>query len=308
MEQSKDMAACHPELYRFDPEQPRPAWQIFTEVAITTITFNRLEHTKRFVDSLYRRTHFPFTLYVFDQASNDGTAEFLDELEQTKPNVAVKRFPKNIGKARAFLHAQTDVHGDLLVHFDNDIEILSNYWLIHLLKAYYAYFLGNGSHNIALGLRMLNQEEYGFRYATTLINCGIPSAQNALPRTSYSSASHDSPELESLLDECVCFGLTNFLCGGAWSIPLAYFRRINWKEFYPIGIGGVDQFVSQECDRLGMKLAYIENGPICYHHDWPYSEEKLEQYAHLKQERMVTDWPYLKWKMRDMLRRALRRR
>ncbi len=306
-EQSKDMAVCRPKLYRFDPDQPRPAWQIFTDVAITTITFNRLEHTKRLIDSLYRKTHLPFTLYVFDQASDDGTAEYLAELQTTRNNVIVTRFPKNIGKARAFLRAQKDARGDLLVHFDNDIEILSNYWLIHLLKAYYAYSLANGLPHVALGLRMANQEEYGFRYATSLRNCHIPSAQNALPRTSYCAVSHDSKEENHLLDECVCFGLTNFLCGGAWSIPLTFFRRIAWQDFYPIGIGGDDEFVSQECRRLGLELAYLENGPICYHHDWPYTDEKLELYARLKQERLVTDWPYLKWKMRDMLRRALRR-
>ncbi|GAK51406.1 glycosyl transferase family 2 [Candidatus Moduliflexus flocculans] len=307
MEFSNHVAACRPELYRFDQNQPRPAWQIFTDVAITTVTFNRLEHTKRLINSLYHKTQMPFTLYVFDQASDDGTAEYLGELRRIRNNVIIIRFPKNIGKARAFLHAQSEVRGDLFVHFDNDIEILSNYWLVHLLKAYYAYFLGTGACEVALGLRMLNQEEYGFRYATTIVNYRIPSAQNALPRTSYSSTSHDSQEREYLLDERVCLGLTHFLCGGAWSIPLTYFRRINWKDFYPIGIGGDDQFISQECARLGIQLAYIENGPLCYHHDWPYSDEKLELYARLKQERMVTDWPYLKWKAKDVMRRWLRR-
>ncbi len=304
--QSTDMAVCRPELYRFDPAQPRPAWQIFTDVAITTVTFNRLEHTKRLIDSLYRKTHLPFTLYVFDQASEDGTAEYLAELQQTRTNVVVKRFPRNIGLARAFLQASKDVKGDLVVHFDNDIEILSNYWLIHLLKAYYAYSLETRATDLALGLRMVNQEEYGFRHSTAVNTYAIPTAKNALPRTSFSMTDHQSSEAV-LLDECVCLGQTDHLCGGAWAIPIAHFRRINWQEFFPKGLGGVDQFTSKECRRLGVALAYIENGPLCYHHDWPYSDEKITLYARLKQERLVTDWPYLKWKMRDILRRALRR-
>ena len=302
MEQTKDMAAYRPALYEFDPES-RPAWRIFQDVAVTTITFNRVEYTKKFVDSLYQKTRMPFTLYVFDQASTDGTAEYLEELRQAKTNVKVTRFPKNIGKARAFLHAKKTVAGDLLAHFDNDIEILSNYWLPHLLKAYYAYFLATQTTKIALGLRMVNQEEYGFRYAHTLNTYPIPTAKNALPRTSFSSRSHDSADAEHLLDETVCLGHTDFLCGGAWSIALEQFRRINWEDFYPIGIGGDDHFVSQECKRLNLELAYIENGPACFHHDWPYTDEKIALYTRLKQERVVTDIHYVKWKIKDLLKR-----
>lgn len=304
MEATKDMAVYRPELYKFTPDAP-PVWCLFHDIAVTTVTFNRLEYTKKFVDSLYQKTHLPFTLYIFDQASTDGTAEYLTELEQTKTNVVVTRFPQNIGLSRALFHSKKTAKGDLMVHFDNDIEILSNYWLAHVLKAFYAYFLATGGAKIALGLRMANQEEYGFRYAKTLKTYAIPTAKNALPRTSFSMRSHKAAA-EEQLDETVCLGHTDHLCGGAWAMPMEHVRHINWQDFYPKGLGGVDGFTSQECLRLGLELAYIENGPLCFHHDWPYTDEKIALYARLTQERVVTDLHYVKWKVKDLLKRFRR--
>ena len=111
---------------------------------------------------------------------------------------------------------------------------------------------------------------------------------------------------EEQLDETVCLGHTEHLCGWAWAMPMEHVRHINWQDFYPKGLGGVDGFTSQECLRLGLELAYIENGPLCFHHDWPYTDEKIALYARLTQERVVTDLHYVKWKVKDLLKRFRR--
>lgn len=292
----------NPELYTFDPDS-HPKWMIFQKIAIMTITFNRLEYTQKLINSIYTKTHLPFTLYIFDQASTDGTSEYLNELLRTKNNVVVKKFKKNVGKSRASLYARKHLHGDLLVHFDNDIEILSNYWLIHLLKAYYAYFLKSGNTDIALGLRMINQEEYGFRFANRIQVYAINTSDNSLPRTSYATNSGHSTGEQRVLDECICIGHTDHLCGGIWSISMKNFKNIQWEECYPLAIGGVDSFSSNECKRLNVELGYIENGPIVRHNDWPYTDEKVQLYTELRNTRAVVDFHYIKWKLKEKLRK-----
>lgn len=293
----------NPELYQFHPDEPLPKWMIFPNIAIMTVTFNRLEYTKKLVDSLYRKTHLPFTLYIFDQASTDGTSEYLDELLQTHSNIVVKKFKKNIGLGRAYLAAKKSVTGDILVCFDNDIEMLSNYWLVHVLKAFYAYFLATKTTDIALGIRLVNQEEYGFRCSQEKACLYIQPEENALPRTSYSMSGHNSQDPQVYLDECVCIGYTNHLCGGAWGISFKNFTRIRWEEYYPEFVGGVDSFSSGACQHLGIRLGYIENGPIARHNDWPYTDEKIRVFGETLHKRTVTDIYYLKWKFRDFLRR-----
>jgi glycosyltransferase involved in cell wall biosynthesis len=291
----------NPELYTYTPDL-HPKWMIFQEIAIMTVAFNRLIYTQKLINSLYRMTHLPFTLYIFDQASTDGTAEYLDELCQTQKNIVVKKFKKNIGLGRAYLQAKKDIRGDFLVCFDNDIEILSNYWLVHLLKAYYAYFLESGNTDIALGLRMINQEEYGFRFSKTIQAYDIKTAVNSLPRTSYSIFSHNAAP-HQVLDERICLGHTDHLCGGAWGIPFNNFKRMKWEEYYPGFNLAVDTFSSEECKRLKMKLGYIENGPIVRHNDWPYTDDKIQSYTKLAQGRAVTDLHYLKWKVKNILKK-----
>jgi GT2 family glycosyltransferase len=124
----KNRPIFNPELYQFHHENPK--WMIFKNIAIMTVTFNRLEYTQKLINSIYRKTHLPFTLYILDQASTDGTSEYLDELVKTRNNVIIKKFKKNIGKGRAFLHAKEILKGDLFIHFDNDMEVLSNFWLL----------------------------------------------------------------------------------------------------------------------------------------------------------------------------------
>ncbi|MGH7044673.1 MAG: hypothetical protein ACREFY_21415, partial [Acetobacteraceae bacterium] len=74
---------------------------------------------------------------------------------------------------------------------------------------------------------------------------------------------------------------------------------------YPMKLGGDEAFIMRELDRLGAPAGYIENGPVARHNDWPYSEAKIALYSRLTQERAVTDLPWLRWKLRRLLGRAV---
>jgi GT2 family glycosyltransferase len=295
-----DEKSFNPELFQYEPSRSY-RWQVFPRVTVATMTFNRIAHTRKFLESLYLRTHVPFELLVLDNASEDGTRELLRELEQERSNVRLILNSKNVGLGRGLLQIRDAVDSDLLVFFDNDIEILSNYWLVHVQKAYHAYRLAHGDLRVSLGLRMINQEEYGFRFASRREVLPIPAAQNDLPRTSYAKHSKDDPDLSRRLDEEVVLGWTEHLCGGAWSCPVPIYQQIEWERHYPKFLGGEDGFYTAECARAGAAVAIIENGPIVRHNDWPYTPEKIELYRRLTRERAVLDWTLVKQKLRRLL-------
>lgn len=286
---------------------PPYSWAKYDRVTVATITFNRLELTKRLLASLDRFTRMPFDLLVVDNASTDGTREFIDALQAGRPDVRLVANTRNVGKGRALLQIRELVHDGLLVFFDNDVEILSNYWLVHVLKAFHAARLAYGHYRVALGVRMLNCEEYGFRYAAEREVLPISAEDNDEPRTSFAARSKDDPARERRLDEHVVVGWTSHLMGGAFACPAAVFEQVRLEDAYPKAIGGVDTFTSGEFLRLGVKMGYIENGPIARHNDWPYTDEKVERYLQASRERMVTDRHYLRWKLRDLGARWLRR-
>ncbi|MBK9385247.1 MAG: glycosyltransferase family 2 protein [Planctomycetes bacterium] len=297
-----DEKTFNPQLFEYEPARSY-RWQVFPRVTVATMTFNRLAHTRKFLESLYLRTHVPFELLVLDNASEDGTREHLRELEQSRSNVRLILNAKNVGLGRGLLQIRDAVDSDLLVFFDNDIEILSNYWLVHLQKAYHAYRLAHADLRVSLGLRMINQEEYGFRFASRMELLPIPAAQNELPRTSFSKYSKDDASEERRLEEEVVIGWTEHLCGGAWSCPVALYKQIEWERHYPKFLGGEDGFFTAECARAGAGVAYVENGPIVRHNDWPYTQEKIELYRRLTQTRAVTDWTLVKQKLWRLLGR-----
>ena len=214
----------NPKLFLFDPAQSYP-WLVFPQVTVATITFNRLEYTRRMLESIERYAQMPYELLVIDNASEDGTREFLAELAAQRPNLRVVHNRRNVGKGRALLQIRDMLHNGLLVFLDNDVELLSNYWLIHLQKAYHAARLVLGTADVGLGPRLLNCEEYGFRFAHRHEVMPIPTARNAEPRTSYAAYSKDGSAYGQMLDEEVIIGWTDFLHGPIMCMPAALFRR-----------------------------------------------------------------------------------
>ena len=289
--------------FTFEPAKDYP-WMVHAAVTVATITFGRLELTRRLVESLLHTTHLPIRLLIVDQNSTDGTQAYLKELSHAHENVLVLKNRKNVGKARALLQIQQEVKRGLLVYFDNDLEILSNFWLLQLQKAFHALRLRTDHRPTALGLRMVNQEEYGFRFAHRREVLQIPREHNALPRTSYAMYSKETREERDAPYEEVVFGFTEFLCGGNFALDAAAFQQVALERLYPKYIGGVDGFFSAECKRLGIDLAFVENGPITRHNDWPYSEDKRALYSRLTQERAVLDRHVLLERVKRLFRRS----
>ncbi len=101
------------------------------KVAIFTLTKNRLSYTKLFLASLLKNTHLPYDHYIIDQASNDGTIEYLEDLNNQLGNLKIFPLTKNLGINRGINFALDQIGHDydVIVKLDNDALIETDNWL-----------------------------------------------------------------------------------------------------------------------------------------------------------------------------------
>lgn len=119
------------------------------KVAIFTITYDRLEYTKKMYESLQNSTRYPFDLYVYDNGSKDGTAQYLKKEGSVimRPMRIVKLSKENKGLTHAsnacidWITNTTDTKKkkttksvvphdyQIIGKVDNDVEFLTQSWL-----------------------------------------------------------------------------------------------------------------------------------------------------------------------------------
>lgn len=89
------------------------------KVAAVTITYNRLDLTKKTVESFNSKTSVDFHLFI-DNGSTDGTKEYLKDFNHIE-------LEKNYGIAYAFREAVNSLKGyDFILKLDNDIETVTD--------------------------------------------------------------------------------------------------------------------------------------------------------------------------------------
>lgn len=108
------------------PNQPRTP-----RASIIVLTYNQLEYTRKCVDSLYRHTPEPYELIFVDNASSDGTVDFL----RTVPNSKLVVNSENLGFAGGNNQGLAIAEGEYVVLLNND-AIVTPGWLDHMLAAF----------------------------------------------------------------------------------------------------------------------------------------------------------------------------
>lgn len=105
------------------------------KVAIFSLTKNRLSYTKRTLKSLHNKTHIPYEHYIIDQASTDGTLNYLNEHKNIY-NLKIYSLGINIGINRGVNFAIDRIGDkiDIVLKLDNDVEIETDGWLGKCLK------------------------------------------------------------------------------------------------------------------------------------------------------------------------------
>lgn len=108
-------------------------------IPVLLVTYNRLEYSKQALESICLNPGLPIELTIWDNASTDGTSEWLDFIEprQHRNTVSLKivRSPRNSGLAPAINQFFRD-HADApyVVKVDND-TVLPDNWLVGLMDA-----------------------------------------------------------------------------------------------------------------------------------------------------------------------------
>ena len=97
------------------------------KVAAITITYNRLDLTKKTIESFYSKTNVDYHLFV-DNGSTDGTQEWLKEHDHIQ-------LDKNYGIAYALAAGVNALEGyDYILKLDNDIETVTEDIIAKMLK------------------------------------------------------------------------------------------------------------------------------------------------------------------------------
>ncbi len=93
-------------------------------IGITLAVHNKLEYTRICLESLYRTLPPQATVVVVDNASGDGTAEYLQSL----PWIGVVSNGENRGCAPAWNQGVRAAGGDWIIVLNNDIVLAEGWW------------------------------------------------------------------------------------------------------------------------------------------------------------------------------------
>jgi hypothetical protein len=90
-------------------------------------TYNRVEKLKRAVGSVLGQSHTDLELVISDNASNDGTREFCEDLVHNEARVRYLRWETNRGPTANFNALFGELHGDYVMLLSDDDWLDANY-------------------------------------------------------------------------------------------------------------------------------------------------------------------------------------
>ncbi|MDL1970809.1 MAG: glycosyltransferase [Candidatus Desulfofervidaceae bacterium] len=97
--------------------------------------YNKIKYTRQCIETLFRVTPLDlFELIIVNNASTDGTKEFLDELTKQVSNVRIIHNEENLGFAKACNQGAKVAEGKYLVFLNNDTIPLAS-WLEEMIGA-----------------------------------------------------------------------------------------------------------------------------------------------------------------------------
>jgi GT2 family glycosyltransferase len=107
-------------------------------VSIVVVACEKVDYTKRCLQSLACTQDTAWELIVVDNGSRDGTADWLEEFKQS-PEMAGRQVTlilndSNVGAVTARNMALDRVQGDRIVFMDNDVVVRSRAWLAGLTE------------------------------------------------------------------------------------------------------------------------------------------------------------------------------
>jgi hypothetical protein len=98
-------------------------------IAVLTLTRDRLPYTQHCFQTLRENAGCAYDHYVLDQASDDGTVEWLNEQDDLDVTFASENIGINAGLNHLLEAVADDDYYDVIVKFDNDCELLTPFTL-----------------------------------------------------------------------------------------------------------------------------------------------------------------------------------
>jgi len=143
------------------------------QVSVVIPVYNQVHYTKQCVSSIARWTDVPYELVIVDNASTDGTEEFLSRLD-----AKVITNPSNLGCAKAWNQGIQASQGKVIGILNNDM-VLTPGWLSGLLR-----FMDNKGHGIVSpaareGPLDYDLDEYAAEFVKTCANATRPTIYGA---------------------------------------------------------------------------------------------------------------------------------
>lgn len=104
-------------------------------VSVLIPTYNRKDLLKRALDSVIKQTYQNIEIYVTDNASTDGTLEFMNEYSKNDNRIIYSRREKNIGPLYNGSEAYNHLKGKYAILLCDDDYFLSNTFFENAVKA-----------------------------------------------------------------------------------------------------------------------------------------------------------------------------
>ena len=105
----------------------------FPTVSIIALSYNQVEYTKEFIQSVFEFTAIPFELILIDNNSNSETVKHLKEIDKAKENIRVIFNQKNFGFPKGINQAIKEAKGNYLLIANNDI-VVTERWLERMIE------------------------------------------------------------------------------------------------------------------------------------------------------------------------------
>ncbi len=102
------------------------------EASIIVLTYNNLEYTKQFVESILTYTKNHYELLIIDNNSKDGTIEFLKELSKGKSHIRLILNNSNLGFPKGVNQGIKKAAGNYILIANNDIVVTEG-WLERMI-------------------------------------------------------------------------------------------------------------------------------------------------------------------------------
>ena len=150
-----------PELYVENGTTVENVKKIKGKIPILMISWNRLEYTKKAVESIIKNTTRPYELFIFDNASKVSVKNYLKTLE-SNANIKIHYSKTNTGlipPTIAFFEKYQDYR--YVAKIDND-TIVSKDWLKKLKEVMdiYPFFVLQADHYLMLRFRIKTNDEF----------------------------------------------------------------------------------------------------------------------------------------------------